>query len=192
VFGVPKVPLRDVWRIWEEAPPVFVGEISRVGSRTDDRVRKLALYRDVLRVPEYLIYDDDLHELLFYRLLAGEYVLQAPDEDGRLFSPTLGVRFALDAYLGVRVYGPDGEPLPWTEELFREHDAVLERTAFMERVNARLQEEARDADRRAAEQERKSADQERRAQELAAENERLRAELARLRRERGGSGDHEG
>ena len=57
-------------RVWEEAPPVLVIEVSNADCRADDRGRKLEIYRDVLRVPEYLIYDADSEELL--KEIAGE------------------------------------------------------------------------------------------------------------------------
>jgi Uma2 family endonuclease len=179
IFGVPKHPLRSVIRVWEEAPPVLVIEVSNSGSRSEDRGHKMNLYRDTLRVPEYLIFDDDTRELLFYRLEEGQYVLQMADDRGRYLSRATGVWFGPDAVLGVRVYGPDGVALPWTDEMFQEVQELREHRDMLTRIAHRLEEETKDL-RERHERERLRAD------EQQARAEALEAELERLRRERDG------
>jgi Uma2 family endonuclease len=170
LFGVPKDPPREVIRIWEEAPLAFVAEISSRFSRREDRGRKFAMYRDVLQVPEYLIYDEQRDDLALHRLVNGSYLAQEPDEDGRLHSRQLGVSFGKDPERWLRVYGPDGCPQPWSDELARRVEA--ERLAANE-ASRRAEEE-----RRRAEEERRRADLvERRAEALEAELERLRKRL---------------
>ena len=93
--------------------------------------------------------------------------------DGRLHRRALGVAFAREPGLLVRLFGPDGEPLPTVEET-AEHARVLQG------IGRRLAEEA-ETERRRAETERL------RAEALAEENDRLRAELDRLRQSRGES-----
>src|SRR3954454_4769193 len=39
IFGIPKLPIRSVIRVWEEASPAFVIEVSNAGCRADDRGR---------------------------------------------------------------------------------------------------------------------------------------------------------
>ena len=55
--GVPK-RLRDNYLIWEEGKgPDLVIELTSKTTRREDQTKKLALYRDVLRVPEYFQLD---------------------------------------------------------------------------------------------------------------------------------------
>lgn len=160
-FGVPQEPERAVFRPWEEgATPGFVVEVSSKGSRSEDCGFKFDLYQDTLRCREYLIYDEDRDELLLYRLEADRFQLVVPGPDGRLRSQELGVSFAREPDILVRIFGPDGEPLPTVEET-ADHARVLEG------IGRRLAEEV--------ETERRRADA------LAAELARLHAELARLR-----------
>ena len=57
VRGVPK-RLRDNYLIWEEGKgPDLVIEITSKTTRREDQTKKLALYRDVLQVPEYFQFD---------------------------------------------------------------------------------------------------------------------------------------
>jgi Uma2 family endonuclease len=58
VFGVPKQPPRDHYLIWKEGRgPDLVIEITSKTTRSEDQKKKLALYRDVLKVPEYFQFD---------------------------------------------------------------------------------------------------------------------------------------
>ncbi len=183
IQGVPHEPPRAVIRIWEEAVPDLVIEISSEGSRGDDRGKKLEIYQNVLRVPEYLIYDEDRDELLFFRLEGGVYRRQQPAADGRYHSAGLGVAFSRDTEILLRIYGLDGAPVPEATEwvaLYREMHTQLEaERERAEREWLRAEEERRNAEtaRRNAESERRRADQ------LALEVERLQAELERLRRQ---------
>jgi Uma2 family endonuclease len=167
LFGVPKQPYRPVIRTWEEgATPRFVAEISSEDSRTDDRGRKLRIYRDVLRCDEYLIYDEPRKEVLFYRRQGGQFLLQQPDALGRQWSQALGCFFGADPRTLLRVYGPDGKPIEQFEEL---KDAA-ERLAG---IAARLRQEVEEL-RARSEQDRNEA-----ARLLMVERERARAERAR-------------
>lgn len=166
IQGVPREPPRAVIRLWEEAVPDLVIEISSEGSRSDDRGKKLETYQNILRVPEYLIYDEDLDELLFYRLEGGGYRRQRPAPDGRYHSSSLGVSFARDPEILLRVFGLDGAPVPEAAEwvaLYREMHSLLE--AERERAEREWQ----------------------RAEDLAQEVQRLQAELRTLRRQTPGS-----
>jgi Uma2 family endonuclease len=207
IFGVPKLPLRSVIRMWEEETPAFVAEVSNKDCRREDREHKFQVYRDVLRIPEYLIYDMDTDELLFYWLVDGQYVLQQPDEQGRVYSRELNAWFGPDSRIHVRVYDAVGEPLPWSEELFQQLQDAQDHGDILTRIIERREREAAelrlrlDAERQRAEEQQRRVDEERRRVEEAdrrAEAERQRAEaerqradmlaaeLERLRRERDG------
>ncbi len=58
VFGVPKQPPRLHYLLWNEgkAPDVVI-EVTSKTTKENDRKKKLVLYRDVLRVPEYFQFD---------------------------------------------------------------------------------------------------------------------------------------
>src|SRR3954463_2509752 len=58
VRGVPKLPPRDYYLLWEEGKsPDVVIEITSKTTRREDEKKKLILYRDVLKVPEYFQFD---------------------------------------------------------------------------------------------------------------------------------------
>jgi Uma2 family endonuclease len=161
VFGVPKRP-RINYLLWEEGcGPGVVIELTSSSTRNEDIRTKLALYRDVLRVPEYFLFDpyEDYLEPRFqgYRLVGGQYRSMRL-KDGRLLSRQLGL-----------ILEPDGEHL-------RLVDPLTER-----RIPTRA--EARSA---AEEQARSEA---KRRLEAEAELERLRAELAGRNRPDGRNGN---
>lgn len=138
IRGVPSEPLRDVIRVWEEAVPSLVIEVSSKGSRSEDRGEKFYKYQDVLGCPEYLIYDDDTGELLFYRRIDGKYRAQAPGSDGRYSSHELGVQFARDPETLVRVFDLDGRPIIAPEELADRYELEQCRRRELEVENERL------------------------------------------------------
>ena len=196
IFGIPKRPLRTSIRVWEEAPPVFVTEISNADSREEDRGHKFLVYQDVLCVPNYLIYDHDKKEILFYRLQDGQYVRQQTDEKERYYCPELNVWFGQDPELEVRVYGPDTRPVPASGELFRRLEETEQSQEVLRRIARRYEEELAEVrERQAAEavrlqslletEQRRAHEQQRRAEEERHRADALAAELERLRRGNG-------
>ena len=162
VFGVPKRK-RDNFLLWEEANgPGIVVELTSSSTRREDTHKKLSLYRDVLRVPEYFLFDPygDYLDPSFqgYRLTSGEYRPMRL-QDGRLRSRQL------DLWLE-----PDGQNL-------RLIDPSTGR-----RLPTRLEA------RQAAEQAQSAAEQARQGAE--AEVERLKAELAAARHRPAGRNGH--
>jgi Uma2 family endonuclease len=167
-IGVPKKPKRDCYLVWKEGKaPDFVVEITSKSTRREDKKTKFALYRDVLRVSEYFLFDPRSEyldpPLQGFRLATGIY---APIEPiaGRLPSEVLGLNLERDG-TKLRFCDPvTGERLPTPME-------------------------AREAANRRADEERGRADEERHRAEaaevaqrrLAEENERLRREIEALR-----------
>lgn len=77
VFGVPKRP-RINYLTWEEGRgPGVVIELTSSSTRSEDTKKKFTLYQDVLRVPEYYLFDPfgDYLKPRFqgYRLVGGQY-----------------------------------------------------------------------------------------------------------------------
>lgn len=161
VFGVPKRE-RINYLLWEEGRgPGAVIELTSSSTRREDTRLKFELYRDVLRVPEYFLFDPfgDYLTPRFqgHRLTAGEYRPMRL-QDGRLRSRQLGLWLEPDGD-ALRLVDPEtGTRLPTTAEV----EAAADR--------AEAEAEAR----RAAE----------------SENERLRAELAALRKRPNGRNGH--
>lgn len=162
VFGVPKRE-RDNYLLWEEGRgPNVVIELTSSSTRHEDTRRKFELYRDVLRVPEYFLFDPfgDYMSPRFqgHRLTAGEYRPIGP-QGGRMRSRQLGLLLEADGQ-HLRLVDPaTGNRLPTRAERWQ--------------AEAEARQAAEDA-RRAAE----------------AELERLRAENAALRRRPNGRNGH--
>jgi Uma2 family endonuclease len=160
--GVPRKPDRDYYLVWKEGKaPDFIVEITSKSTKQEDKKKKFVIYRDVLKVSEYILFDprgDYLDPpLQGYRLVAGEYVRIDPIA-GRLPSQVLGLHLERDGEK-LRLFDPaTGRRLPTP----REGREVAERRAEEERRRA----EDAEADRR----------------RLADENERLLREIEALRR----------
>jgi Uma2 family endonuclease len=108
VRGIEK-KLRDNYLIWAEgkAPDVVI-EITSKYRKREDRKEKMPLYRDVLRLPEYFVFDptkDYLDPpLQGFRLVEGDYVPIEP-LGGRLPSDVLGLHLEQHGQ-ELRLYDP--------------------------------------------------------------------------------------
>ncbi len=148
VRGVPKLPMRDHYLIWLEgkAPEVVI-EVTSKSTRREDLKKKAVLYRDVLKVAEYFLFDptEDYLKPPFqgYRLVEGEYFPIEPIE-GRLPSAVLGLhleRFGVDLRLFDPVAGRwlmTPRELAWAE---RQHAEAERQRAEAEKTE-RLRLEA--------------------------------------------------
>ena len=109
-LGIPKLPERRIYQIWVEGKgPDFVVEMHSRGTWRSDVGWKLDLYRDVLKVPEYFLFDPleerpNVKPLRGYRLVNGEYE-PIPEIDGRLVSEVLGLHLEA-AGERLRLYDP--------------------------------------------------------------------------------------
>jgi Uma2 family endonuclease len=160
-FDVPKEPKRENYLVWKEGKaPDFVVEITSKSTKQEDKKKKFRIYRDILRVSEYFLFnptEDYLDPpLQGFRLVRGKYVPIEPIA-GRLPSQVLGLHLERDGEQ-LRLFDP----------------------AMGQRLLTRL--EAREAaERRAAEERRRAEAAEAAQRRLAEENERLRREIEALR-----------
>jgi Uma2 family endonuclease len=151
VRGVPKLPRRDHYLVWQEGKgPDLVIELTSKTTRREDQKTKWTLYRDVLKVPEYFLFDpyEDYLRPPFqgYRLVEGQYVPIEPVE-GRLPSAVLGLHLERDG-TELRLYDPAaGRRLPTRQEALRQQEEALrqqeealqEREAIIREQDAELQ-----------------------------------------------------
>jgi len=109
--GIPKetTPRRRVYLAWREGKmPDIVIELTSKSSQDEDMDDKFWLYRDRLKIPEYIVFDP-LGEYLEpqlqgWSLQDGEYV-PLPTQDGRLVSEVLGLHLETEGdYL--RLFDP--------------------------------------------------------------------------------------
>jgi Uma2 family endonuclease len=144
VKGVPKErePERRSYRVWEEVKKGLdtVIEVTSKSTRKEDLEVKLALYRDVLRVKEYFLFDPYREylepPLQGYRLARKHYRPIVP-RDGRLPSQVLGLHLeAADEQL--RLYDPvrkEWLPLPSEDKAGRRRaEAKARREAHARRL----------------------------------------------------------
>ncbi len=123
---------------------------------------KWFFYEQILKVPVYVIFDQDGGLLEFYRLENGHYELKQPDENGRHWVDSLGL------YLGTWQGTKEQRTGYWLRWWDAEGNLLLWAVERVELENQR------------AEQERLRAEQE----SQRAEQERLRAEQERQQKER--------
>lgn len=188
VFGVPRDKPRKKYLVWEEGgrTPDLVIELTSASTRDEDVDDKMWLYRQMLGVREYILFDPYAEyldpPLQGYRLEHGEYVPIEPVA-GRLPSQVLGgLQFERDEG-DLRIFDPVTNAwLPTEQEL---RLAAEERASRVESERVRADEE-RDRERAARERERNAR---LRAEE---ENERLRQEIESLRQRSANGGNGQG
>ncbi|HVA45732.1 MAG TPA: Uma2 family endonuclease [Pirellulales bacterium] len=154
-LGIPKDKRRDAYFTWEEGGrgPDLVIEVTSKSTRREDQRKKHALYRDVLRVREYYLFDPRGEylkpRLQGFRLQEGQYV---PMEavDGRLPSEVLeGPQFEAVGE-ELQIYNPatgkclltktEAELARSEEERLREREGRLRAEQEAERLRRRLAE----------------------------------------------------
>jgi Uma2 family endonuclease len=130
VRGVPK-HRRDNYLVWEEkkAPDLAI-ELTSASTRAEDTRGKSELYRTVLKVPEYFLFDPKAEYLSppfqGYRLRRGRYVSIKP-VDGRLPSEVIGLHLERDGNQ-LRLWDPvASRRVPTSAEARRAMEAENER-----------------------------------------------------------------
>jgi Uma2 family endonuclease len=166
IKGVPKLPSRRIYKLWEEGEaPCLVVEVRSDSTEGNDFAGKKALYES-LGIEEYFLYDPlalRIPQIQGFRLADdGRYQPVDPEPDGSLASDTTGVTLRLEGQLIRMVETAGGQPFLRTQEMA----AALEET----KETAARQREALAEARRVAVQEREAR--------VALED-----EVARLRRE---------
>ncbi|MHB1421682.1 MAG: Uma2 family endonuclease [Gemmataceae bacterium] len=130
VKGVPKHE-RLNYLVWEEGKgPDLTIELTSSSTRHEDRERKFRLYRDVLRVQEYFLFDpfgDYLKpSLQGYRLRGSDYRPIRPLQ-GRLPSKILGLHLEQRGP-DLRLYDPTAKQrLPTPQERIAQGEVEIER-----------------------------------------------------------------
>ena len=115
-LDVPRAPKREYYLLWKEGKgPDFVVEITSKSTSREDMQKKFGLYRDVLRVSEYFLFDPRAEyldpPLQGFRLIGGEYIPIEPIA-GRLPSEILRLHLVREGQ-NLRLFNPaTGERLP--------------------------------------------------------------------------------
>jgi Uma2 family endonuclease len=136
----------------EGKSPEMIIELTSQSTRKEDLNTKFLLYRDVLKVQEYFLFDPFAEylkpPLRGYRLTDGQYVPIEPVA-GRLPSEVTGLHLERDGTI-LRLYDPaTGRWLPTLEEAAAQAEAEREQVAA---ENERLRREIESLRRRLAEE----------------------------------------
>lgn len=173
VFVVPGVPKKErlYYLTWEEGKnPAFVIEVTSSSTKREDKAKKFALYRDVLNVTEYFLFDPFGEylkpQLQGYCLRNGDYI-PIPLAEGRMASQVTGLHLE-----------PVGQQLRLVDPKTK-----LRLLTPMERAE-RAEQSADHAKERAALAEQRALQANREIARLAAENERQRQLLEKLMRDK--------
>lgn len=140
---------RNSWTVWQEDgkyPDVIVELLSESTADTDRGLKK-QIYRDIFRTPEYFWFGPDTLEFVGHRLVGRSYERLEPNEQGQLWSDTLGL------FLGVhdgklRFFDAEGRLVPTPEEAATRAESRVEQAesraeraeSEVERLAARLRE----------------------------------------------------
>ncbi len=160
VRGIPNL-YRDAYFTWLEGGkgPDVVIEMTSPSTRDEDLEEKFALYRDVLQVREYFLFDPKAEYLdppmQGFRLVEGRYVRIEP-VDGRLPSEVMGLHLEAEALDKVnsflRFFDPAaGRWLPLPGDIRREYAQVK---AALQREEAERQRLAQALEQAEAERQR--------------------------------------
>ena len=92
VKGVANKSPRKAWVVWEEdgLTPDFVIELTSDSTVNFDLTGKKDIYEQILKTPEYIVYNPDSEELRGWRLAAGRYEPIQPNEPGATPGPLPG------------------------------------------------------------------------------------------------------
>ncbi|MFI5454097.1 MAG: Uma2 family endonuclease [Isosphaerales bacterium] len=147
-LGIPKLPEREIYQVWREGkgPDVVIEVTSKTTARVDQR-RKFDLYRDVLKVSEYFLFDPRDHSLAGtslcgYRLIDDQYEL-IPKTGGRLASEVLSLHLESSGEQ-LRLYDPQRAvylltPAEIREALEQESAARAAAEAEVERLQREIE-----------------------------------------------------
>jgi Uma2 family endonuclease len=137
-------PVERVYQTWKQPRVTFVAEVGSRSTFREDEGPKVEIYRDQIRVEEYLYADPPRGVLRLWRWSAGEFSLASPDTNGRLRSAALALEFGLDEAGELRAYTLEGEPLLTHQETDQARQAA--EAARQTEAAARQTAEARAAE----------------------------------------------
>ncbi len=137
VHGVPKTPERPCYLVWQEGKgPDCAIEFTSASTKAEDLDDKFELYRDVLKVREYFLFDPEEEylepSLQGFRLVDDQYV-RIEAVDGRLPSEVLGLHLERDGWR-LRFY--DTAKKKWLPTIWEEMEARQEAEAARQRAEA--------------------------------------------------------
>jgi Uma2 family endonuclease len=140
-IGVPKEPLRDHYLVWKEGKaPDLIIELTSKSTRQQDVKLKFAIYRDILKVSEYFLFDptEDYLDppLRGFRLSRGRYI-SIKRIAGRLPSQVLGLHLERDGK-NLRLFNPTtGKRLLTASEVRKEAESLtLENERLLREIEA--------------------------------------------------------
>jgi Uma2 family endonuclease len=192
VKDVPKTPWRRVFKLWEEAVPSVMFEISSRETWGADLNKKWELYQR-LKVQEYYIFDpeyDYLPEpLVAYHLNKRGELKQIKVKKNRVFSPALGLEL-VDTSEGLRFFNPQTNkflptPLELVEinsQLAKTNTELIETNTELVETNTELVETNTELVETNVELTETNIELNVKVQDLANDNESLKAELERLKK----------
>ena len=192
--GVDRSRPRQYWAVWQESGrlPDVVIELLSPTTEEEDRTTKFTIYEQVLRIPEYFLYNPATQTVEGYRLSRRRYRPLVANERGWLWSRELGLwlgnwqgEFFRTPGTYLRPYTEAGELVLTGEEdkdqrleaATRQATEAARREAEATRQATEATRQATDATREAAEAKRQAAAEKKRADDVAAELARLRASL---------------
>jgi Uma2 family endonuclease len=146
--GIPKLPEREIYQVWREGKgPDAVIEITSPSTVRFDTRRKLELYRDVLKVAEYFLFDPRDRSLAGtalcgFRLIDDQYELISGTA-GRLKSDVIGLHLEATGE-ELRFYDPQQAiylptPAEIREALKHETAARIAAQAEVEQLRAEIE-----------------------------------------------------
>jgi Uma2 family endonuclease len=144
VRGVPKLPMRRIFKLWEEGEaPCLVIEVSSESTQDKDFGSKKALYES-LGIEEYFLYDplaERIPQIQAFRLADdGRYWPVASEPDGSIASQTTGVTLFMEGDRIRMIETATGRPFLQIAEMDAELEA-FRRVAAQEREARRSLED---------------------------------------------------
>ncbi|MBT9588174.1 Uma2 family endonuclease [bacterium] len=105
------------WVAWEAGwlMPATVFEFLSPSTEVRDRGEKFCIYRDALRVKDYVLVDQESLRIEVYHLQSERYVSQEPAQDGWYELPSLGLQLGVEGDR-LRLRTTHGELLPTASE----------------------------------------------------------------------------
>jgi Uma2 family endonuclease len=141
-----------VYLAWKDARPLLTIEIGSKSTFKEDEGPKVERYIGDLQVGEYLYYKPHRmrrwRNLVMWRLDGDDVVAVEPNAAARLSSRELGLDFGLDEKNFLRLYEPDGSPVPLPQELQGELERERQRADTLEQELDRLRRQLREREAR--------------------------------------------